>query len=215
MPRSARKMIATPSAGRRPLQGVRVALGLLGLLATSVVAAGTTVTVDDDSGLASWRWEDAATRLTLVQRLPDQTRAFFGGRGFDRAARDEIAAHCVFQMTLENRAGAPGPLALDLRRWRALADGHAPVAPRTAPRWNTAWERLQVPRAARIAFRWALFPEHQRFQPGDWNMGMLVLEADAGSTVELHATWQRDGADAQTVLPGLRCAEDRHVIGEK
>jgi hypothetical protein len=186
-----------------------VAALLAALVANVPAVAGTERTVDADTGLATWAWEDGQARITLSQLLPDQVRAFFQGRGFSPAQSEVVARACGFQMVVRNAAGAPGAMAIELGAWRVQRPGAESAPPRVAASWEAEWARLGVAPASRIAFRWALFPAEQAFQPGDWNMGMLLLEVPAGAVFDLHATWRIDGQARAAALDGVRCAEDR------
>ncbi len=76
---------------------------------------------DPDSGLSRRRLRDGALPLERVQRLPDHTRAFFVGRGFDADSVDRFARASEFQAIVHKAtpADAAGPaLAKDLGRWR-------------------------------------------------------------------------------------------------
>ena len=82
----------------------RFAVGLLTvclmcLLPTAVPAAkGTLLTGTDEAAqLPFWEWQDGVMSIRLVQRLPDQTRAFFMARGFDKQHAETIAQSCIFQ----------------------------------------------------------------------------------------------------------------------
>jgi hypothetical protein len=89
---------------------------LLGMLAAAVESG-----VGTETGLRSWEWREAGVSLRLVQRLPDQTRAFFQARGFSSAAADRIANACIFQTIFRNESEQPLSYLLD--DWRILHRG--------------------------------------------------------------------------------------------
>ncbi len=60
-------------------------------LSAGPLSAGTTEERDPENGLLSWTWREQGVSIQLVQRLPDQTRAFFLGRGFQLADADLVA----------------------------------------------------------------------------------------------------------------------------
>ena len=164
---------------------------------------------DAETGLLSWRWEQAPLSLELVQRLPDQTRAFFEGRGFAADGADAIAVQCVFQTILRNTAAHPeaGLLEVDLSEWRVRTpSGEQSLKLRDD--WNQEWRRRSVPESARIAFRWSLFPTLQRFQPGDYNWGMTIYGLPPGASFDLHVVWYVRGSRQSGILRDLRCALD-------
>ena len=77
--------------------------GLLAVLLGGVAplgTAGVSRDLDPDTGLARWQFREGALDLQLVQRLPDQTRAFFMGRGFDADSADMIAGKSVTECSL-------------------------------------------------------------------------------------------------------------------
>lgn len=176
------------------------------------MAAAAEKHIDPETGLAGWRWQDTTASITFNQRLPVQSRAYFQGRGFTPEAAERIARSCVFQAILRNRAAASRPMRLDLAEWRVFPEQKGP--PRPLPlesQWQSEWERRGVSRAARIAFRWSLFPTVQTFEPGDWNMGMITVGLPAGETFDLEVVW-RQGEEPRVVrFEGMQCAPDREI----
>ena len=118
--------------------------------------------VDTQTGLRSWEWREAGVSLRLVQRLPDQTRAFFQARGFSGTAADRIADACIFQTIFRNESEQPLDYSLD--DWRVLRPG-ASGNMVTRERWDAAWREGEASQSARIALRWSLLPTRQRFEP--------------------------------------------------
>jgi hypothetical protein len=92
--------------------------------------AGVSSGTKDDTGLRFWRVEDRGISFELVQRLPDQTRAFFQARGFTAGQANDLGLGCVFQ-TLFRNSGAPGSgaVAYDLAEWTPLNDAVWPPRP--------------------------------------------------------------------------------------
>lgn len=160
---------------------------------------------DPETGLSEWRWQSQGLSIRLAQLLPDQVRAFFQGRGFDAETADEIARRCVFQSVIRN-SGAEGVVRLDLTQWRSWHDDERPL--RLNRVWQEEWEGRDVGEAARIAFRWALFPAEHEFRPGDWLMGMLVVDREPGARFDLEVRWAANGQERSGVLRDLRCAPD-------
>ena len=131
-------------------------LGLfLGCLSASCQAAGSITATEEESGLASWEWRHAGVSVKLVQRLPDQTRAFFLGRGFIPTDADEIATACVLQTIFRNDGQLS--MAFDLDDWRLIHHGR-PLPLQTRERWEKRWQYRDIDQAARIALRWSLLP---------------------------------------------------------
>ncbi len=187
----------------------QIAFACLALALASATRAGGLALrtgTDPETGLRWWRWQAGGVSVYLAQRLPDQTRAFFLARGFDRASVDRIAAACVLQLEIRNLGDAV--VEADLRRWRTQdPDGtRRPLLLRE--HWEQVWQRLGLPRAQRIAFRWALFPSRVRYGSGDYNWGMILLGRPPGARVDLAVRLAVGGRPVAAVLPGIECAPD-------
>ena len=103
------------------------------------------------TGLNTWEWREAGVSVQLVQRLPDQTRAFFQGRGFNGPDADAIARTCVFQTIFRN--DGKQPLSYNLDNWHIIYQGNC-RALFTREHWDEKWRQSEVSLAARIALRW-------------------------------------------------------------
>jgi hypothetical protein len=176
----------------------------------TVATAGPGPEADPRTGLLTWRLQEGALSLELNQLLPDQTRAFFQGRGFPAPSADELARACVFQVIASNPGGVAAAASIDLRRWRIDA-GHGPTPLPVESTWQPRWATSGVPRSARVAFRWALLPTEQTFHPGDQAWGMLPLGPAPGTTVDLTVVWDEDGTERTARLPAVQCSPDRTV----
>jgi hypothetical protein len=183
------------------------ALPLWGICAS--VGADQVVGTDPEAGLPFWAWEDGALEIRLVQRLPDQTRAFFIGRGFSSAAADRVARSCVFQAIMRNLAqgGQTPVLGIDLTDWR-LDAGAGVRALVSKDVWDAEWVAAGESEAARIAFRWSLFPTTQELRGGDYNWGMISLGVPPGTRLDLMLSWTIDAEPRGAVLRGLTCAPE-------
>ncbi len=161
---------------------------------------------DAQTGLRTWEWKQAGISVQLVQRLPDQTRAFFQGRGFSSADADIIGRACVFQTIFRN--DGKQHLTYDLNDWRITYQGRdLPLL--TKERWNERWESGAVSKAARIAFRWSFLPTHQTFEPGDYNWGMTSFGLPPGESFDLALVLTADGKIITGRIPGIVCTEDK------
>lgn len=178
-----------------------------GLLSFFLVMGHANIGQSAEIKNASWQWSNSHIALELNQRQPDQTRAFFQGRGFSPAQSDLIANGCVFQVTLRNHHPAEA-VQIDLAQWRVrLAGGElSPLALETG--WQEKWRALDAPKAARAAFRWALFPTTQYLSPGDWNMGMITAGLAPGTRFDLELVWDEASTIRRHRIPGLHCALD-------
>ncbi len=163
----------------------------------------------DANNLKTWTLSEDALKLQLVQRLPEQTKAFFLARGFPSAVADDIANSCVFQLIGMNAASADDPteVRIDLRAWRILQDGKA--APlKLKEVWAQQWSD-DVPVGARVAFRWATFPTDQVYHPADdHNWGMVSLGPKPGTTVDLEVVWFEDGERKSRKINAISCPTD-------
>lgn len=188
---------------------MRPLLLVLLLGCTNPVIAAVDQITEEGSGLPGWHWEGDDGSFTFNQRLPDQTRAFFQGRGFLPEQTEPLAADCVFQTIIRNSAAASTPLEVDLAKWRVIPAGGTTQPLRLEAQWQTEWELLGVAKPARIAFRWALFPTQQRFEPGDWNMGMITLGLPPDSQFDLEVVWYAGSERRQHRLTDMQCAADQ------
>ncbi|MGE5153605.1 MAG: hypothetical protein ACM3ST_06260 [Bdellovibrio bacteriovorus] len=169
--------------------------------------------IDPEAGLPFWAWEDTLVELRLIQRLPDQTRGFFIARGFTSEASDRIARSCVFQSIQRNRGrDVAGPvMEVDLTRWRLTPSDGAEPAPRPIALkedWDKEWKAAGESEAARVAFRWSLFPTRQTFRGGDYNWGMISFGVAPGTRFDLTLDWTLDGVPQEARLKGLICAPE-------
>ena len=162
-----------------------------------------------DTGLRSWTWQHQGISLQLVQRLPDQTRAFFLGRGFSSEDADRIARACVFQTIFRNDGQQPIDYNLDdwfLIAAQASADRKRPL--QTRERWDAIWQQQDTAQAARIAFRWSLLPTVQHFEPGDYNWGMSSYGLPPGSPFDLTLALSIAGKTITGHIPAVVCAPE-------
>jgi hypothetical protein len=150
--------------------------------------------------------------LRLVQRLPDQTRAFFTARGFSVKDAEQIAQACVFQSIFKNTAKPDSGHVIEynLSAWQVRYKGKAQV-PMLKKYWMQEWEKRQVPRPARIAFEWSLLPTEQRYEPQDYNWGMTLYDLPPGAEFNLEVVWWLDGELQSAKIEKIRCAEDKSV----
>ncbi len=187
-----------------------LAITALILAGISPGQAETSVSKNPETGLVSWKLLEPGIDLTLAQRTPDQTRAFFLGRGFSRKVADDIATACVFQTIGKNPASGEGaqPLTIRLKEWRVIHKGQQrPV--KLKEQWAQEWQGSDEKPAARLAFRWATFPTEQTFEPaGDYNWGMISFDLPPGERFDVLLVWHEGEQRKQTLLTGLQCPAD-------
>lgn len=159
------------------------------------------------AGAQDWRFRAERNGVTLSANplSAAQRIAFYGARGFPAGTVAPYAEACGFSLSLAN--GSAGSLRFDLAEWAVVGarNRHAFV-PMEA--WQTEWARRQVPESARIAFRWAQFPSAQVFAPGDWIMGMAVLDGRPPGKFHLIARYHDDKGSHEIILEDLACADD-------
>lgn len=197
---------------RTPLTGAcyrRYIAAAFALFATCAQAEITTG-VDADAGLPYWELREPGLSVRLVQRHPDQTRAFFLARGFSSTEVELIAQSCVFQTVFKNTAPATSKdlLEYDLRTWRVHQGGQS-QAMRMREDWAQVWASKGVAKSARIAFEWALFPTQQVYHPGDYNWGMSMFGIPPDSRFDLTLSWQQFGIAHSARIPDIHCAADK------
>ncbi|MEA3413831.1 MAG: hypothetical protein U9R74_20215 [Pseudomonadota bacterium] len=176
-------------------------------LAVSTVAAAPESGTREDTGLKYWQWNEGGISLLVEQRLPDQTRAFFLARGFTSEAANVIGDGCVFKTDLRNPAAAGSVIDYDLSQWRVVVDGQRkPMM--LKDQWDDRWKAMNLPSPPRIAFRWALLPNRQRLDPGDYNWGMSAFGFPAGQRFDLEFTWLRNGEERTGIFQNVECAPD-------
>jgi len=159
--------------------------------------------VDDETGLRGWEWREQGISFQLRQRLPDQTRAFFMGRGFNSKESDLVARSCVFQSIFRN--DGKQPLSYDLDDWQISYQGKQQHL-LTRQRWDEKWQKLGVSQSAQIAFRWSLLPTRQSFQPGDYNWGMTSYGLLPGELFDLNLNLSVNGKMLSATIPAIECA---------
>ena len=185
----------------KPIAALLCAIPLLSGNAAAAIERG----VDAETGLRSWVWREAGVVLHLVQRLPDQSRAFFLARGFSSAAVERIANACIFQTIFRNESEQP--LSYSLDDWRVLQQGTS-GSMMTRERWDAAWREGETSEAARIALRWALLPTRQRFEPGDYNWGMTGYGLPSGSVFDLELVVRLGEQRMTRIVDGIECAPE-------
>jgi len=180
--------------------GLLYASALLGQVSAEVITGE-----EKQTGLRTWEWREGGISVQLIQRLPDQTRAFFQGRGFSTGDADTIGRACVFQTIFRNDGRQP--LTYDLDDWQITYRGKR-LPLQTRERWKQKWLDRDVSQAARIAFRWSLLPTHQSFEPGDYNWGMTSFGLPPGATFDLSLELKVNGKSVNGQIPAIVCAAD-------
>ena len=180
---------------------------LLMLLSWAGMAvASLTMEVGEKTGLRTWQWNHDGVSLRLVQRLPDQTRAYLQGRGFPADVADELATSCFFGSMFRN--DGKQPLDFDLTTWKVVNKARE-NSMLVREYWKRTLQDKPIPKAARIALNWSLMPTVQHFQPGDYNWGMTVYGLPPGESFDLQLQVRLDGQIYRETLVGLQCAPEK------
>ncbi len=183
--------------------GARAAMFWAALAFSPTASAELVRTVAADTGLISWTWSDLGATVQLIQRRPNQTRAFFIARGFTTAQTDIIAHACVFQSIFRN--DGQSRVDFDLSDWRVEFGGKA-QPPVMREDWEERWREQDIADGPRIALKWALVPTRQYFEAGDYNWGMISFGPPPGTRFKLGLRLRRDGEAVQVAIPELTCA---------
>lgn len=180
-------------------------LVLIVIPASAKLLTGT----DEQAQLPFWQWQTEVLSLRFVQRLPDQSRAYFAGRGFQKDDAELIAGHCIFQTVFKNiaPAGSQQVIEYDLNNWR-IAYQEQKLLLKKREDWQAIWQQRQVKPAQTIAFEWSLLPTKQRYQPADYNWGMSVFPVPHGAMFDLQLSWSVNGKPRQAVIKNMQCAND-------
>ncbi len=182
-------------------------LGLFSALLTAGAVFAEIVTGEEEqTSLRTWEWKQAGISIQLVQRLPDQTRAFFQGRGFTSKDADTIGRACVFQTIFRN--DGKQPLTYDLDDWQITHRGKR-LPLQTRERWDERWQARGASQSARIAFRWSLLPTRQDFEPGDYNWGMTSFGLPPGESFDLSLVLTINGKAISSSIPAIVCTADQ------
>ena len=178
-----------------------------------VYAEGKVVTgTDEDAQLPYWEWQSDAMSIRLVQRLPDQSRAYFMARGFNKFHANRIAMSCIFQTVYKNtaRPGSQSVIEYDLSKWKVEYDGKSQPL-KLREHWEQEWIKSDVTRSAQIAFQWSLLPTRQQYQPQDYNWGMTSFGIPPATKFDLVMVWKHNSVEIMARINNIECAPDVHI----
>ncbi len=175
------------------------------------VAATMSTGKDEQSFLPYWKIEESGMSIRFVQRLPDQTRAFFLSQGFSVQNAEHIAMSCAFQTVLTNTShkSVPDPLNFDLRDWVVSHKGKK-SGMKTREDWGKEWEVKKLSGSSKLVFKWGLVPTQMEYRPNDYNWGMSFFNLKPGSVFDLKVVWRQYNKTHNYVIKGMQCAPDIH-----
>jgi hypothetical protein len=189
-----------------------LSLNLMLLVIAASASAERVTGTDEEAQLPFWEWRTEVLSLRFAQRLPDQSRAYFAGRGFQEEDTKLIASHCIFQTVFKNVAAADSQhvVEYDLDKWLVVFNGQQlPLKKREV--WPSIWQERKTKPAQKIAFEWSLLPTRQRYLPADYNWGMTIFPLAHGSVFDLLLSWQVDGKPQQATIKNMQCAKDIYI----
>jgi len=186
-----------------------LAIAGVALVATPAAAedgqAKTEHSVQAETGIESWQFTDNGVGVLLMQISPDQARAFFIGRGFQRDDVEYYASSCVFMTLVKNQT--PQPVYYRLGDWRfSRGDGIARPL-KLKDEWLREWKKRGVSQSSQIAFEWSQHPVEQMLEPGDWNQGMTTFLVPHGERFDLTVKWKIGDNIHVGTIPEVRCAK--------
>jgi len=191
---------------------LRIGFACLGLFFSTFSLAQLSSGIDETANLPFWQWAENDISVRLVQRLPDQSRAYFAARGFVGEEVKAIAQHCFFQTVVKNTSSEDHDVVIkyNLNDWRIRHKKHY-YQLKNREQWKMIWLRHKTAMAPSIAFNWSLLPSQQTLKAQDYNWGMTVLEVPHGAVFELELKWARNGKLHTALLTNLKCARDIQI----
>lgn len=159
------------------------------------------------SGLQGWRIQGGYIEIQLNPLKPEQTSAFYLGRGFSEQIAERIAQSCVYQIVIKNIStqNDAKEVSIDLSDWR-LIDQRGESSLITKQAWREKWLEMGASKAAITAFGWATYPWQQVFSPaGDSGWGMILFGPIEGDSFALTTHWRVDGEPQQQTVEHLLC----------
>jgi len=191
------------------IQCMGISICVLGSISSSWAAVSTGT--DKQAQLPYWELKAAGLSLRLVQRLPDQSRAFFAARGFAASETELISQSCIFQTVIKNDTTSANSalVSYDLSEWKITQQGHV-TGLKTRESWAEEWRLRKVNQAARIAFEWSLLPTQQSYRQQDYNWGMTSFALAPGVKFDLTVLWMLDRKRQSATIKNIECARDIH-----
>lgn len=182
------------------------AVAVLAIPAVADAAGATTEhSLQAQTGIESWQFRDQGVEVLLMQISPDQARAFFLGRGFQRDDVEHYAASCVFMTLVKNTTAYP--VSYRLGDWRYARTDGVERKLKLKDEWLVEWKARGVSPGSRIAFEWSQHPVEQTLESGDWNQGMTTFLVPHGERFDLNVKWKTGDRMHAGTIREVRCAE--------
>jgi hypothetical protein len=177
------------------------------LLSLAGLASATETHYVDEFGLHTWKIKSGDIRITLAQRKPSQTEAFFLARKLPETMVKEIANACTLQLIVEYPSiTKQPPIEINIDKWRVFMINNNTKL-KTRSDWLAEWKAQLTPSQA-ASFNWSLFPTEQTFYPQDMNMGMIMINLAQGKTFDLMMSWQQGTLNKKHTLKNLSCPKE-------
>ena len=183
-----------------------------GILIAAICLAGITSGIDESAKLPYWEWRNDDISLRLIQRLPDQSRAFFMGRKFSKENAELIAQSCMFQTIFKNSSNEKQSIIIEynLNDWQ-IVNKNTNKRLKTREVWLEEWKTKNISQSSMIAFEWALLPTKQQYKYGDYNWGMTSFGLPPGSHFDLNIKILRNNQPVRITIPAIECAPDVRI----
>lgn len=155
-----------------------------------------------------WQHRTTQGKVTLMANplgVASRT-SFYEARGFAVSTISPYALACGFSFGMLNEGSEV--ITVPLQSWRAIGADGKEIPFRLTEDWEKDWTKADIPEPARIAFRWAQFQSDNRFEPGDWIMGMATLAAVPRPPFRIVARFHDNQGKHDLQLDNLRCADD-------
>lgn len=160
-----------------------------------------------ETNMKSWKISDLGVELELIQRMPEQTQAFFQARGFPREIANQIGNSCVLQTIAKNtfKKSTDDDIFISLKDWGVRVNGKVQMV-KLKEIWDKEWAQNEITIAARLAFRWSMFPTEQTYKPsGDFNWGMTSIGLAPGEVFDLHVVWWQGKQRKDLWINAIQC----------
>lgn len=119
-------------------------------------------------------YEDEDFYLRFVFRTPEQTAAFYEGRGFPKVAINRIVQSCYVTVILKSRTD--DIIWLELDNWE-FKTNNKKIQRYQRAYWEKQWQEVNLKQAFRSTFGWTLLPEVRELQPAESVSGNITLTA--------------------------------------
>lgn len=169
--------------------------------AAAVITAGLLLAAQPAAGQESERGhtaENAALKVRLSPRTPEQIAAFYEGRGFPGRMVELLRDMCFITTIVSNKSEQV--IWHDLDAWRfSTSEGAVPRV--TRPDWKARWADMDAPMPNQSTFRWTLMPDRLDFRPGESEGGNIVLpHTDSAIRIEARFYTNADRSGEPIIL---------------